>query len=177
MPRGASKYNEEAQKTTTSPIILVRLIDMPHRTDGSKHSLYLTDCEHDVVHFDEKGIPCTYISCGLTYSQVTVTNSTEIATCRIRLDNVDRQFSAIAQYYDLRKVQVHVLRAFRDTLEYPDGSTVLFIGHGKAPIISEHAIEMEVKTDFSLYQKLPRRMFWPRDFPYLPASKDVRNPL
>jgi len=57
MPRGASKYNEEAQKTTTSPIILVRLIDMPHRIDGSKHSLYLTDCEHDVIHFDEKGIP------------------------------------------------------------------------------------------------------------------------
>jgi hypothetical protein len=26
---------------------------------------------------------------------------------------------------------------------------------------------MEVKTDFSLYQKLPRRMFWPRDFPLL----------
>ena len=177
MPRGASKYNEEAQNPTTSPIVLVRLIDIPHRIDGTKQSLYLTDCEHDVDHFDEKGIPCTYISCGLTYSQVSVSSSNEIATCRIKLDNVDRHFSAIAQYYDLRKVKTHVLRAFRNTLEYPDGSVYLFIGHGRAPIIGEYSMEMEVKMDFSLYQKLPRRMFWPRDFPYLPASKDIRNPL
>jgi len=177
MPRGAASYNAEAQNPSTSPIILVRLIDMPHRTDGTTESLYLTDCEYDVAHFDEKGNSQTYQSCGLTYSQVSVNSSNEIASCKIRVDNVDKTFSALAQYYDLRKVKTHVLRAFRKTLQYTDGSVFLFVGHGKAPIIGEHAMEMEVKTDFSLYQKLPRRMFWPRDFPYIPASKDIRNPL
>jgi hypothetical protein len=95
----------------------------------------------------------------------------------LKIDNVDRAFSALAQLYQLQRIEIHVLRAFRNTLATADGAVYLFIGHSQAPVISESFIELSVKTDFSLNQKLPRRVFWTRDFPYLPASKDIRNPL
>jgi len=178
MPRGATTYNTEAEKTSTSPVILVRLLNIPLRSDPTDlTSLYLTDCEYDITHFDEAGLSQSYTSCGLSYSQVSVNSSNEISTAKIKVDNVNRDFSALAQLYKLQKIEVHVLRAFRDTVAYSDGSVYLFIGHANAPVIGEHKIEVSVKTDFSLSQKLPRRMFWPRDFPYLPASKDIRNPL
>lgn len=178
MPRGTTTYNTESAKDTTKPIILLRVLDIP-RVDvpGETISLYLTDCESDVAFFDENDLAQTYTSCGLKYEKVQVNNTNEIDRCKISIDNVDRAFSALAQYCKLQKVEVHVLRAFRDTLTTTDGAITLFIGHTKAPVIGEHYIEAEVSADFSLQEKVPRRTFCTRDFPYLPASKDIRNPL
>ena len=177
MPRGNSAYNTEAEKSETRPIVLLRVLNIPRVDVDETVSLYLTDCESDVSFFDEAGASQVYSSCGLKYEKIQVSNSNEVDRCKISIDNVDRAFSVLAQYCKLQRVQVQILRAFRDTLTTVDGAVILFIGYTGAPIIGEHSIEATVSGDFRPYDKIPRRTFCTRDFPYLPASKDVRNPL
>jgi len=43
MPRANEAYMGAAAKEAVSPIILLRILNIPHLTDGTKESLYLTD--------------------------------------------------------------------------------------------------------------------------------------
>lgn len=183
MPRGNSTFNAEIAKDELAPILLVRILDIPEvENPNVTHSLYLTDCDYDPVtgshtdigFFDEDGNPQVYSSCGLSYEQCEVDTDNTIETVYVRLDNVTREFSAYAQYVRLNGVTVHVLRGFRNLLNTPDGAQMLFCGRIRQALINETAIQLTVWADFSLKKKVPRRLYWVNDFPYIPAAKDVR---
>lgn len=184
MPRASERFKGEAIKEEVHPVLLVRLLDIPEVVNPEvKHSLYLTDCDFDPVTgsrtdvgwFDEEGFPQIYTSCGIRFEQCEVDKESTIDTVNVVIDNVSREFSALAQTVRLNGVTVHVWRGFKDLLAYPDGAQLLFIGRIKQALINEYALSLSVWADFSLKKKAPRRMYWVNLFPYLPASKDVRQ--
>jgi hypothetical protein len=67
------------------------------------------------------------------------------------------------------------LEAFADTLGSPDGARWIFQGHIERATISISAVEVMVKADFSLSTRVPRRLYWVKDFPHLPSAKDPRT--
>lgn len=185
MPRiDSTKVKEEIVKSEVAPVLLVRILNIPEVLNpSSTHSLYITDCDFDAYSgshtdtwwFDEFNAPRLYSSCGVTFESVEVSTENEFSTSTISIDNVDRAFSALAQHGKLNGVEVQIYRGYRNLLEYVDGAQMIFIGHLKKVLISDHSLQGEVWADFSLKTKVPRRMYWVKDFPYLPASKDVRE--
>lgn len=184
MPRATSTFKTEAGKDELAPILLVRILDMPEvLVPATKHSLYLTDCDQDptsgsreaVSFFDENGDPQIYLPCGLSYEQCEASMDSSIESVQVSVDNVDRSFSALAQYVILNGVTVHVLRAFRNLLYTEDGAQLIFSGRIRQALINEHSIQLAIWADYSLKKRAPRRMYWINDFPYIPASKDVRE--
>lgn len=181
MPRGSSCFNLESAKKEISPLLLVRILNIPAKNNPSLiESLYFTDWldgdnPTNVMFFDEKNSPKEYVSCALTYDSASRSTQNEIDQCRLRLDNVDTRFSSLAQRAELNGVEVQVLRGFRSTMHTPDGAAMVFLGHINACVIGEHAIEATITPDFSLRTRIPRRLYWPLEFPYLPSSKDPRE--
>ena len=129
MSRASTRVKAEIAQSEIAPILLVRILNIP-RTDNpaSKESLYLTDCDFnpithsrtDIKWFNEAGRAETYYSRGVKFEQVQVSTDNTIETSTISLGNIDRTFSALAQFYKLNGVEVHVFRGFRDLLAYPD---------------------------------------------------------
>ena len=168
MPRGDGTFKGEAAKPAVSPLLLVQALEIPARENpSSRTSLYLTDHQENVI-FDGQ----TYTSCGLTLDKVEVSKDNQIDQCRLRIDNVDRRFTALAHQAELNGVRVVVLRGFRDTLGSPDGAQTLFVGHILSVVIGESAFEAAITPDFSLKTRIPRRLYWGKDFPHLPSAKD-----
>lgn len=186
MSRAGGRFKAEAIKSAVSPVLLVRILNIPEVLNPDvKHSLYLTDCDYDagsgshtdIWWFDENNQPKLYQSCGVRFEAVEISTDTEIDTSTLSIDNVDRTFSALAQHGKLNGAEVQIFRGFRELLAYPDGAQMLFTGHLKKVMIGENSLQGEVWADFSLKTRGPRRMYWVSLFPYLPASKDVREIL
>jgi hypothetical protein len=179
--RAGAAFTAEAAKSEVAPILLVRILNIPERNNPSNtHSLYLTDHGYTPekgsnlsVYFDGQ----TYASCGVSFDNVDVGTTNEIDECKLRLDNVNRSFSALAQNATLKGVEVVVLRGFVETLLSPDGAQTLFRGHINACMIGESAIEATVTPDFSLQAIIPRRLYSVNEFPLIPSSKDPRSVL
>lgn len=175
MPRGSAVFNEAAGSETIEDVIFVRVLNLPRLDDpATTVSLYMTDANEAITFYDEDGFPQTYEPVGLTYDPVEQTTENTIDSAVIRLDNVNRDFSAYAQYYRVQDTEVHVLRGLRSVLDTPNGAQLLFVGFIQQAIISEHWIEFSIWPDYTLELKVPRRRYWVNLFPYLPASKDIR---
>lgn len=161
-------FKGEAAKDAVSPLLLVQVLAIPERNNPSnQQNLYLTDHQESVA-FDGQA----YTACGLTLDRVEVSKDSQIDQCRLRIDNVDRRFTALAHQAELNGVRVVVLRGFLDTLGSPDGAQVLFVGHILSVVIGEVAFEAVITPDFSLKTRIPRRLYWGKDFPHLPSAKD-----
>jgi hypothetical protein len=171
MSRGTSSFNSEASKLEVSPVLLVKVIGIPMWNDPSTtESLYLTDAQTAQTFQGQ-----AYTPCALTYDEVTVSTSNEIDQCKLRIDNVSNDFTSLAKDYDINSTQrVVVLRGFLETLSSSDGAQTLFEGHIESCVIGEYHFEALVQADFSLRVRVPRRLYWPAEFPHLPSSKDPR---
>lgn len=177
MSRGNVKFNTAANNDEIIPILLVRILNIQPK-DSSYHapqSLYLTGCQENVSWYDEQGNLVNYLASGVKFESCEVTTDNPVSTGQLTIDNVNRTFSAMAQYYLLNGVEVHVLRAFSSTLNSPDGAQLVMLGHLKKVVINESAISADIWCDFSLRVKIPRRLYSTNLFPYLPTSKDVRS--
>ena len=176
MARAGAIYKGEASNSEVSPILLVRALDIPAVNNPSvKVSLYLTNAQTDVTFFNENDASQLFTACALTYDQVAASTDNEIGTVNLRLDNVSGTFTSLAKDYVLRGARVQLLEAFTDTLASPAGARWLFEGHIERATIAISAIEVQVKADFSLAVRVPRRLYWVKDFPHLPSSKDPRT--
>lgn len=184
MGRANQRIRTEIAKAEVSPILLVRLLNIPSVAEPTTYeSLYLTDCDYDVTNesnvtvrwFNENDQPQDYTICGVKFEQVSVSTDNQIETSNLSIDNVNRAFSAVAQFYQLNGVEVQVYRGFRNLLQYPDGAQMLFVGTLKKVVISETEIHAEVWADFSLKRRCPRRLYSLTDFPYIPTIKDIRQ--
>lgn len=176
MSRAGADYITEAANAEVSPILLVRVLDIPLLNDPStKVSLYLTGNQSDVTFFNESDASQLYTACALSYDQVAASTDNEIGTVNVRLDNVSGTFTSLAKDYVLRGARVHLLETFADTLGSPDGARWIFQGHIERATISISAVEVMVKADFSLSTRVPRRLYWVKDFPHLPSAKDPRT--
>jgi len=181
MPRGTAIYNEAVDKDELAPILLVRFLDMPNIETGELDSLYVTDYMETGVQtinfFDEDGNACEYVCLNVSYDQIEMSGDSSIPEVEITIDNVTREFSSLAQYYELNGVEVHLLSATRETLTDPLGAVMKFAGFINEARISEYSIKVRVKPGYSLFSLAPKWLYHPRYFPYLPASKDVRRVL
>ena len=176
MSRAGADYITEAANAEVSPILLVRVLDIPLINDPStKVSLYLTNAQTDISFFNENDEVQLYTACALSYDQVKASTDNEIGTVNVRLDNVSGTFTSLAKDYLLRGVRMHLLETFQDTLLSPAGARWIFQGHLEKAIIGMSAIEVMVKADFSLATRVPRRLYWVKDFPHLPSAKDPRT--
>ena len=176
MSRAGADYIAEAANAEVSPILLVRVLDIPLINDPStKVSLYLTNSQTDVAFFDENDVAKTYNACALTYDQVKASTDNEISSVTLRLDNVGGDFTSLAKDYVIKGVRVQLLETFADTLTSPAGARTLFEGHIEKANITISSIEIQVMADFSLSVRIPRRLYWVRDFPHLPSAKDPRT--
>lgn len=184
MPRANKAYMGAAVKEVVAPIILLRILNIPHLTDGTKESLYLTDyierTEDGEIHksvefFDEDWYPQTYYAANISYTPVEVSTDNTVSSVTITLDNVPRDFSALAQYYELNGVMVHLLSATRDTLSTPEGAVMKFAGKIREIKISEYAISFEIRIGYTLADLAPKKMYHVSDFPYIPSAKDPRS--
>lgn len=179
MPRGNTTFNTEANRPYTSPLYLVRLINIePVDPLGQTQSLYLNSTHNKTIHWvDETGTVVPYLAAGLRVTQIAIDSKNPISTAKLSMCNVRKNFSAVAQYYHLNGTEVHLYRAFHNTINETDedGAQLLMIGHLKKAVISNTAIAAEVWCDFSLKKKIPRVLYSVNLFPYLPASKDVRQ--
>lgn len=179
MPRGTSIYNTSVSNVEVSPILLVRFIDMQHKTDGTYESLYITDYVDKNINtlrfYDENGEACDYICMNVTYDQIEVSSDSMLSEANITIDNVTREFSSLAQYYNLQGTMVHVLSATRETLSSPDGAVMKFAGRIHDIHISEYNIQLSIRPGYSLYDLAPKLMYDSIRFPYIPASKDIRE--
>lgn len=176
MSRAGAGYIAESSNDELKPILLVRALDIPQVLNPSVSvSLYLTNAQSDISFFDEDDNAQLYTACALSYDQVQGSTDNEIGTVNVRLDNVSGTFTSLAQDYVLRGVRVHLLETFADTLGSPDGARWIFQGHIERATISISAVEVMVKADFSLSTRVPRRLYWVKDFPHLPSAKDPRT--
>lgn len=179
MPRGNGAFNDAVSGEMVAPVLLVRILDIPHLTDGTKESLYLTDYqemeEHVLPFFDENGNAKDYVCCNVKYDHIEVGTDSTINEVEVTIDNVDRTFSALAQYYKLHGVQVHVLTAERSVLDSPEGAVMRFAGPIKEARISEHFIKLKVRSGYTLSSLIPKRMYDSKRYPYIPSAKDPRQ--
>jgi hypothetical protein len=176
MARAGEDYIEESASEEVTPILLVRVLDIPLINDPStKVSLYLTNSKTDVAFFDEDDVAETYTACALTYDQVRASTDNEINSVTLRLDNVSGSFTSLAKDYVIKGVRVQLLETFADTLTSPAGARTLFEGHIEKANITISSIEIQVTADFSLSVRIPRRLYWVSDFPHIPSAKDPRT--
>ena len=176
MARAGADYIVEAANDEVSPILLVRVLDIPEIADPSTTvSLYLTNSKTDVDFFNEDDEAQTFTACALTYDSVKASTDNEISSVTLRLDNVSGDFTSLAKDYVIKGVRVQLLETFADTLTSPAGARTLFEGHIEKANITISSIEIQVMADFSLSVKIPRRLYWVRDFPHLPSAKDPRT--
>lgn len=178
MPRGSGSFNTAVSGDAVAPVLLVRIINLKHLTDGTTQSIYLTDYQEPNVltigFFDERGNPKDYVCCNIRYDHVEVSTDNTLSEVEISIDNVDRTFSAAAQYYKLNGTQVHVLTAERSVLHTPDGAIMRFAGPIREARINEHMIKLKVTNGYSLYSRIPKRLYDAKHYPYIPSAKDPR---
>ena len=179
MPRGTTQFNNAVSADEVAPVLLVRILNLPHKTDGTFESLYLTDYQEKGVatidFFDENWNPCQYVCCNVKYDSIEVSADNTVNEVNITIDNVDRTFSALAQYYRLQGVEVHVLVAERSVLDTPEGAVMKFAGKLKEARINEHAIILCVTSGYTLSCLIPKLMYDSKHFPYIPSAKDPRQ--
>lgn len=179
MPRGSSTFNVAVSQDEVAPILLVRILNLRHLIDGTTQSLYLTDYQEPNVltigFFDENGDPRDYVCCNVKYDHAEVTTDNTLSEVEITIDNVDRTFSAAAQYYKLHGTQVHVLTAERSVLYTPDGAIMRFAGPIREARINEYMIKLRITSGYSLYSLMPKHFYDSRHFPYIPSAKDPRE--
>jgi hypothetical protein len=162
MSRAFGAYINEAGGEQVAPIILLRVLDMPERSNPAEtHSCYFTDAEEPISFFDEGGAQEAYLPIGMKIEEVGADQTHEIKSFRVHVDNVSRDFCALVSLVDMMGCEVHVLRAFRDSLEYPECAQMIVAGRVNAWQVSESEIEIECIIPISLEQRVPRRLFWP----------------
>jgi hypothetical protein len=104
-----------------------------------------------------------------------VSSDNTVATTTVTVDNVRREFSALAQYYILNGCMVHLLSCTRETLTSPEGAVMKFAGRIRAARISEYRADFEVRIGYTLGDLAPKKMYHVTDFPFLPSAKDPRS--
>lgn len=212
MSRTGASYQEEAEKRELSPLILVRLTGIED-SDGNPNNVYLTDWPSDVQFADEQGKTQTYLSCGVSFQPISVSNDTEIDGGSLKVDNTTLDMGKLVLTHNLKKTKVEIIRALYEYLDDEDYSVTLFRGFLRQYRVSESDLELTMVSMFNLMQKGPKRLHWnycpwgfkgPEcgytggdltcdhtitdcqakgnevnfgGFPYLPAGKDVREPL
>ena len=194
MPRGGEKFKIEAVKDAVSPVLLLRVMDMPKKNSPSeKISYYFANLTPDkdtrlewkwdeageyITWPDENGEPCKYYSIGFTFSSLERSTDNSIDSVTVRIDNIDMRWAVVANTYILNNTDVEIWEAFRDSLaDGEDGAKLIFMGHIQSCVVGDTAIEATITPDFSLKKRAPRRMYWPADFPYIPSSKSSSSPL
>lgn len=172
-----SDYKNAAQSETVEPIYLVRILDIPplnpatHSTDF----LYLTDAPENVTWFDENGQAQTYYACGMEIEEVERSKDQTTDQCHISLDNVNNEFTSLAQYYKLNGVTCEIFTGLKNTLNSETGAILKFSGKIRSITIGQTQVDAIISQGFDGMDKVPKRICWTSMFPYIPSAKNPRE--
>lgn len=163
MGRASGQFAQASSPDAVSPIILLRVLDMPSITEPvTMTSAYFTDAEEIISFFDEAGDPEAYIPVGLSFDRVSVDNSTKVVSFRVRVDNVSRDFCTLASQVRIQGARLELVRAFREDLTDPEAGQALVSGLIQAWVITEGSIEVDVTAPLNLPIRTPQRLYWVR---------------
>jgi len=162
VPRLTAETSIEAKKASTAPIIFIRVLNIPHRDGSGSTSVYLCDAGEFVSFFDENGDPEAYIPVGIEFDRIEQDNTTRMVNFRVRIDNVSRDFCALANQGIIDGCRIEILRGYRALLSDVSYAQPLIQGIIQSWRITEATIELEVTSAIGLFQKVPRRLCWSR---------------
>jgi len=169
MPRGSSAYTTEAAKNAITTAWLVAIPSLPKINDASTTiALYFTDWHENITLGGQ-----TYIPSPLAIEMPKISKDMEKASGTAALCNLTNAFSGYAKEYQIRDTEVTVIHAVLS----PSGwiGATSFVGIMDAPSITETQITVSISNGRSVATLIPRRLYWSRDFPHLPSSKDPRE--
>lgn len=172
-----SDYKNAAQSETVEPIYLVRILDIPPLNPAMHSSdfLYLTDAPENVTWFDENGQTQVYYSCGLNIEEAERSKDQNSDQCHISLDNVNNEFTSLAQYYKLNGVTCEIFTGLKNTLNSETGAILKFSGKIRSITIGQTQVDAIISQGFDGMDKVPKRICWTSMFPYIPSAKNPRE--
>lgn len=163
MGRGNARFVQAARPSAVSPLVMVRVLDMPSKADPLVlTSAYFVDAEEFISFFDENGDPEVYVPVGLSFDGISVDNGNQVTSFKVRASNVTREFCAMASQVELQGCTLELLLAFREDLGSPDAAMMLCSGPIQAPSINEGRIEVQVSGPMNLPIRTPQRPYWPK---------------
>ncbi len=163
MGRASGQYVQAASPDAVSPVLLLRVLDMPPFSNPEeKTSGYFADSEEFLSFFDEAGNPEAYAPVGLSFDKVSCDNGNKVVSFVLKLDNVSRDFCALASQVQIKGCRVELLRAFREDLSDPEAAQTIMAGSIQGWSITEYSIEADVTAPLNLPMRTPQRLYWPR---------------
>ncbi len=163
MGRASGQYAQAASPDAVSPVLLLRVLEMPSISNPEeKTSGYFADSEEFLSFFDEAGTPEAYLPVGLSFDKVSCDNGNKVVSFVLKLDNVSRDFCALASQVQIKGCRVELLSAFREDLSDPEAAQTIMAGSIQGWSITEYSIEADVTAPLNLPMRTPQRLYWPR---------------
>lgn len=123
-------------------------------------TLYFAAHDQNVEFFDETGAPVTYYALGLSRTPIKTNVETKVDECTVSLDNVTRELSAYVAHTDFNGRRLKIIKVFLDLLDDPDHAVTVFDGLMDAPVISETAMQVTVRSRLDTLEVItPRRRY------------------
>lgn len=160
MSRTTENYQGEVEKHELSPFIIVRILGIKDKDEGTLSNVYLTDWPSNIQYFDENGDAVTYVACGISFDKLSATSDTEIDGGTIRIDNTDLSLGKLVLAHDLNKAKVEIKRVLYEFLDNELYSLTLFKGYLRQYQVTEHDMTMTLVSMFDLIRKAPKRLHW-----------------
>lgn len=143
----------EAAKAENRPIELYQVY-----LDGV--TLFFAAHDENIEFFDEAEAPVTYHALGLSRTPIKTNVETKVDECTVSLDNVNREMSAYIAHTEFNGRRMKIIKVFLDLLDDPDHAVTVFDGLMDAPVISESAMQVTVRSRLdTLGVVTPRRRY------------------
>lgn len=169
MPRGSSTYQSAAGASEIATAFLVAIPALPSEIDPSDTiSLNFTTWPQPILYGGDEYLPSP-----LEITAPRINKDMEKASGSVALCNLPGEFSAYAKNYRIQDAAIIITHAILAGDTWVGLSS--FVGVMDAPTITEEKISVTISNGRSIATLLPRKLYWSRDFPYLPSAKDPRS--
>ena len=169
MSRGSTEYAEAAAAPEIQTAWLVAIPALPEINNPTATiEFFFTDWPEQIM-FDGD----TYLPSPMQVQMPKISKDMEKSSGSIALCNLTNVFTGYAKAYRIRDTQLVVIHAVKTESGWV--GTTSFVGVMDAPTITETQISVNVSNGRSVATLIPRLLYWSRDFPHIPSSKDPRE--
>lgn len=146
-------FEHETKKYENRPIELYQV----YLDQGT---LYLAAHDVNVPFFDELGEPVEYLALQISRGPITTNIETRVDECRVMLDNITRELSALVIATELRGRRLKIIKVFENLLNNPEHQITVFDGIMDEPVVTQEAAAVRVMSRLDgLNIRTPRRRF------------------
>lgn len=169
MTRGTVEYVAQAVQSEITTTWLVEIPALVAVNDPSTSiALYFTDHQSEILYEGK-----TFIPAPLRLTMPKISRDMERSSGKVELSNLTSAFSGYAKNYRIQDAEIIVTHAILNGTAWV--GLVSFVGTMDAPTITERQIVVGILNGRAVATLIPRVLYWGRDFPHLPSSKNPRN--